>query len=171
MTTTYARAAIHHTKACANTRVAVHSTPSVALATTNPTPRRQLVISPPPQGLDYQEICEATNRSPESLSRTSAKVIHRLLTGDLSRLRSEFIADELGISPTTLRRRLRADQVSYQELLDLARQYRCEKLLSNRWVPGKTMAWDLGYAEVNSFYRAFKRWTGISYSEVKLRYI
>jgi AraC-like DNA-binding protein len=38
-------------------------------------------------------------------------------------------------------------------------------------VPGKTLAWKLGYAEVNSFYRAFKRWTGSSYSDMKLQFI
>jgi AraC-like DNA-binding protein len=94
-----------------------------------------------------------------------------LLAGDLSRLRSERIADDLGISPTTLRRRLRADDTNYQALLDQVRQYRCEKQLSERWLPGKCLAWELGYAEVNSFYRAFRRWTGFNYSEIKLRYV
>jgi AraC-like DNA-binding protein len=94
-----------------------------------------------------------------------------LIAGDLSRLRSDHIADELGISPTTLRRRLRVDNISYQELLDQVRQYHCECQLEDRWVPGKTLAWKLGYAEVNSFYRAFKRWTGSSYSDMKLQFI
>lgn len=110
-------------------------------------------------------------REPSSLSRTTSRVLHMLLNGDLSRLRSEFVADELGISPTTLRRRLRADRTCYQELLDRARQHRCEVQLQRRWLPGKSLAWELGYAEVNSFYRAFRRWTGVSYSEFKTRYI
>lgn len=105
------------------------------------------------------------------LSRTTTRVIQMLLGGDLSRLRSETIADDLGISPTTLRRRLRADETNYQALLDLVRQYRCEKQLDERWLPGKCIAWELGYAEVNSFYRAFRRWTGLNYSEIKLRYV
>lgn len=105
------------------------------------------------------------------LSRTTTRVIQMLLGGDLSRLRSDTIADDLGISPTTLRRRLRADDTNYQALLDQVRQYRCEKQLADRWVPGKCIAWDLGYAEVNSFYRAFRRWTGLNYSEIKLRYV
>ena len=105
------------------------------------------------------------------LSRTTTRVIQMLLGGDLSRLRSDNIADDLGISPTTLRRRLRADDTNYQALLDQVRQYRCEKQLADRWVPGKCIAWDLGYAEVNSFYRAFRRWTGLNYSEIKLRYV
>lgn len=109
--------------------------------------------------------------SRRDLSRTTIRVIQMLLSGDLSRLRSDSVADELGISPTTLRRRLRADDTNYQALLDQVRQHRCEKQLAQRWLPGKCLAWELGYAEVNSFYRAFRRWTGLNYSEIKLRYV
>ena len=70
----------------------------------------------------------------------------------------------------TLRRRLRADHTSYQFLLDRARHYRCEQQLRQRWLPGKCLADQLGYLEVNSFYRAFRRWTGLTYSEYKFRY-
>jgi len=148
----------------------IHTQPNQAIHPRR-IPAHPLHLSIPVPDLDYEQIAEATELPPDALSKTTARVLHLLLTGDLSRLRSENVADELGISPTTLRRRLRADRVSYQELLDLARQYRCEKELGKRWVPGKTLAWDLGYSEVNSFYRAFKRWTGSNYSEVKLQYI
>ncbi len=103
------------------------------------------------------------------LSRTTDRVLQILLEGDLYRLRADSVASELGMSGTTLRRRLRADHTSYQFLLDRARQYRCEQQLQRVWRPGKCMADELGYLEVNSFYRAFRRWTGITYSEYKLR--
>ncbi len=103
------------------------------------------------------------------LSRTTDRVLQILLTGDLYRLRADTVAGELGMSGTTLRRRLRADHTSYQFLLDRARQYRCEQQLKQMWRPGKCMADELGYLEVNSFYRAFRRWTGVTYSEYKLR--
>ncbi len=103
-------------------------------------------------------------------SRTTDNVLHILLGGDLARLRASSVAEQLGMSGTTLRRRLRADHTSYQFLLDRARQYRCEKTLRQQWLPGKCLADELGYLEVNSFYRAFRRWTGISYSEYKLRH-
>ncbi|MEE4278455.1 MAG: AraC family transcriptional regulator [Halieaceae bacterium] len=98
------------------------------------------------------------------LSRTTECVLRMLLEGDLGRLRAESVAESLGISCTTLRRRLRNDHTNYQFLLDRARQYRCEARLRERWLPGKCLADELGYLEVNSFYRAFRRWTGISYS-------
>ena len=105
-----------------------------------------------------------------ALSRTTDRVLQILLQGDLGRIRSDTVAEHLGISCTTLRRRLRADHTSYQFLLDRARQYRCEQRLRQSWLPGKCLADELGYIEVNSFYRAFRRWTGLSYSEYKLRY-
>lgn len=104
------------------------------------------------------------------LSCTTDRVLRMLLDGDLARLRAEGVAESLGISCTTLRRRLRNDHTSYQFLLDRARQYRCESRLRERWLPGKCLADEMGYLEVNSFYRAFKRWTGLSYSEYKLSY-
>lgn len=104
------------------------------------------------------------------LSRTTDRVLEILLGGDLSRLRADSVAESLGMSSTTLRRRLRADHTCYQFLLDRARQYRCERLLRSMWLPGKCLADELGYLEVNSFYRAFRRWTGLSYSEYKARY-
>ncbi len=103
------------------------------------------------------------------LSRTTDRVLRILLQGDLARLRAESVAEHLGMSCTTLRRRLRADHTSYQFLLDRARQYRCEQMLADIWLPGKCLADELGYLEVNSFYRAFRRWTGLSYSAYKLQ--
>ncbi len=143
----------------------IYSTPYAARRTAS------LHIQPPTLAVDWDAISAATERAPDQLSQTTLKVIQLLLTGDLFRLRSETIADELGISPTTLRRRLRADRLCYQGILDQVRQYRCEKQLTQRWLPGKTLAWDLGYAEVNSFYRAFKRWSGENYSDIKRRFI
>ncbi|MFV8819161.1 helix-turn-helix domain-containing protein [Haliea sp. E17] len=99
--------------------------------------------------------------------RTTDQVLRILLEGDLARIRADSVAEDLGISATTLRRRLRADHTSYQFLLDRARQYRCEQQLRERWLPGKCLAAQLGYLEVNSFYRAFRRWTGMSYTEYK----
>ena len=104
----------------------------------------------------------------KKLSFTTLKVVDTLLRGDLARLRSDTLADAMRISPTTLRRRLSRDGTNYQAILDAVRRYRCEQQLAIHWVPGKCLAWDLGYAEVNSFYRAFRRWTGANYSEMKL---
>ena len=69
------------------------------------------------------ELCiRITNRAPHELSRTTLSVIDLLLYGDLLRLRSEGVADTLHISPTILRRRLRADGTNYQNIFDHVRR-------------------------------------------------
>ncbi|MCH1444715.1 MAG: hypothetical protein L7V32_00340, partial [Luminiphilus sp.] len=61
-----------------------------------------------------ERLLEFFERKPQTpLSHTTLKVIDVLLTGDLSRIRSETLADSLRISPTTLRRRLSRDGMSY----------------------------------------------------------
>ncbi len=124
----------------------------------------------PRRPLERREASEIQEPGYLPLSRTTDRVLAILLDGDLYRLRAESVAESLGISCTTLRRRLRNDHTSYQFLLDRARQYRCESRLRERWLPGKCMADELGYLEVNSFYRAFRRWTGISYSAYRTRH-
>ena len=118
------------------------------------------------------DLCvRITGKAPYELSRNSRSVIDLLLNGDLLRLRLEEVADAVHISPTTLRRRLRADGIHYQSNLDQVRRHRCTLVLEKRWLPGKCDAWELGYAEVNSFYRAFRRRTGHNYSDLKQLYV
>lgn len=112
-----------------------------------------------------------TDRAPHELSHTTLSVIDLLLNVDLLRLRLEEVAGTLHISPATLRRRLRADGTNYQSILDHIRRQRCTAMLEKRWLPGKCVAWELGYAEVNSFYRPFRRWAGHNYSDLKRQYI
>jgi len=131
------------------------------------TPAARAADLPPVPAILPEQIPEKPGYM--ALSRTTDRVLQILLGGDLSRLRADSVAESLGMSSTTLRRRLRADHTCYQFLLDRARQYRCEQILAGMWLPGKCLADELGYLEVNSFYRAFRRWTGISYSEYKLR--
>ena len=118
------------------------------------------------------DLCvRITGKAPHELSRTSLSVIDLLLNGDLLRLRSEAVADAVQISLTTLRRRLWADGIHYQSILDQVRRHRCTLMLEKRWLPSKSVAWELGYAEVNSFYRTLRRWTGHNYSGLKQLYV
>jgi AraC-like DNA-binding protein len=99
--------------------------------------------------------------------RMTPRVLRLLLRADLDAVRAKKIAARLYVSPSTLRRRLRSEGTSYQELLDRVRCRRCEKALSSRWLPGKSIADELGYSQPNSFYRAFGKWTGMTYTEFR----
>ncbi len=95
------------------------------------------------------------------------RVLHALLLSDLETVSATWVASCLCVSTSTLRRRLRKEGTSYQLLLDQVRRYRCEKTLSQRWLPGKCLASSLGFSQPNSFYRAFGRWTGMTYTQYK----
>lgn len=110
-------------------------------------------------------VLQTKYRSPN----TTEAVLRALLNMDLRYCNVTAVARSMGISSSTLRRRLQDDQTSFSFLSDRARQYRCEQLLKTQWLPGKCLADELGYAEPNSFYRAFKRWTGIAFREYKRR--
>lgn len=98
------------------------------------------------------------------------RVLRILLMCDLETISADEVARRLFVSQSTLRRRLQAENTSYQQLLDQVRRYRCEKALARRWLPGKSIAGQLGFSQPNSFYRAFGRWTGMTYTEYKRRH-
>ena len=106
---------------------------------------------------------------PRSHSRKPLRmrVLRILLLADLEKVSADKVARRLFVSQSTLRRRLKAENTSYQRLLDQVRRHRCEKTLARRWLPGKSIAGELGFTQPNSFYRAFGRWTGMTYTQYK----
>jgi AraC-like DNA-binding protein len=70
------------------------------------------------------------------------------------------VADRLGVSERTLRRRLAADGTSYQRLLDEVRASLAEELIGTGRLSVEEVAVRLGYAEASSFIAAHRRWTG-----------
>ena len=65
-------------------------------------------------------------------------------------------------SPSTLRRRLRAQDTSYQQLLDELRYARAQQLLGQHSLPIYRIAEALGFKETASFRHAFQRWSGVA---------
>ena len=79
------------------------------------------------------------------------------------------IASRLGLSQRTLARRLAAEGLNFSDVLeslkvDLARRYLVDNDLSISQV-----AWLLGYLEASSLTHAFKRWTGMTPRQARLR--
>jgi AraC-like DNA-binding protein len=66
----------------------------------------------------------------------------------------------LAMSSRTLQRRLAAEGVSYQELLDEARKEAAGRHISEQALAICEVAYLLGYSEPAPFHRAFRRWYG-----------
>jgi AraC-like DNA-binding protein len=69
-------------------------------------------------------------------------------------------ARDLGLSPRSLRRRLAEEGASFRALSQAALQASATQMLGEGRRPVPEVASRLGFTDVSSFERAFKRWTG-----------
>jgi len=89
--------------------------------------------------------------------------LRRLLSRDSSRWPDlEAVAAHLHISPQTLRRHLREEGSSFQELKDQLRRDIAIYHLSRADLSLQQIAEQLGFSEPSAFHRAFKKWTGLT---------
>lgn len=70
------------------------------------------------------------------------------------------VARDMGLSRQTLYRRLKAEGVTFEQLLDELRHRLALRLVREQRLPVKQAAWQLGFSDPAAFSRAFKRWTG-----------
>lgn len=81
----------------------------------------------------------------------------------------ERVARDLGYSRQTLYRRLKAEGVTYEQLLDGLRR-RLGLRFMREGLSVKEAAYRLGFSDPAAFSRAFKRWTGSSPSGMRTRH-
>jgi AraC-like DNA-binding protein len=80
---------------------------------------------------------------------------------------SDEVAQRLGISEQTLRRKLSAEGISYQQIKDNLRSDLANKLLANRSLTIGQVAKQLNFSEPRAFTRAFKQWSGLTPREYR----
>ena len=80
------------------------------------------------------------------------------------------VARDLGYSRQTLYRRLKAEGVTYEQLLDGLRRRLALPLVRQEGLSVKEAAYRLGFSDPAAFSRAFKRWTGSSPSGMRTRH-
>ncbi len=99
---------------------------------------------------------------------TSRRVRAALLEGLPSGLVAvEDVAKKLALSTRTLQRRIEAEGASFQQILRETREALARHYLENTTLPTAEIAFLLGFDEANSFYRAFRAWTGSTPDSVR----
>lgn len=93
-----------------------------------------------------------------SITETVRWIMKRSLTG--GRPDVQATASELGMSDRTLQRRLTDEGTSFKHLLTQARHEQARGYLADPSLDIKEVAFLIGYADQNSFYRAFRLWEG-----------
>lgn len=82
--------------------------------------------------------------------------------------RREQVAEMLCVSERTLQRRLSEEGTSFAELVDAVRRERAERMLARGFLSVTEMACELGFSDPSNFYRACKRWFGLSPSSLRV---
>ncbi|HEY5288828.1 MAG TPA: AraC family transcriptional regulator [Caulobacteraceae bacterium] len=97
-------------------------------------------------------------------SKSVRGTVERLLMPILHKgeARMESIAAAMGVSRQTLFRRLKAEGVTFERVLDELRHKLALDYLAGRKVSVNETAYLVGFSEPAAFSRAFKRWTGQS---------
>ncbi len=89
--------------------------------------------------------------------RLGAALLEALPAGETSR---ERLSRRLAVGTRTLQRRLNDEGTSFQEVLNATRETLARHYLGRTQLPVGEIAFLLGYQDQNSFYRAFRAWTG-----------
>jgi len=118
---------------------------------------------------DERTLKHFLERSPADLlsrpddGHSLSSQLRRLLSRDSSPWPDlDAVAAHLHISPQTLRRHLREEGTSFQELKDQLRRDIAIYHLSRNDLPLQQIAEQLGFSEPSAFHRAFKKWTGLT---------
>jgi len=91
--------------------------------------------------------------------RVEAILMPILHTGEAS---MDLVADKMGLSRQTLYRQLKAEDVTFEEVLDELRHKLALNFLAGKKVSVNETAYLVGFSDPAAFSRAFKRWTGMS---------
>lgn len=92
-------------------------------------------------------------------ARVESLLMSMLHTGDAS---VDTVAAKMGLSRRTLQRKLAAEGVTFEGVLDDLRRQLALHYLNGKKVSANETAYLVGFSEPAAFSRAFKRWTGAS---------
>jgi len=106
-----------------------------------------------------EALLDKLERSKSMRGRVESLLTPLLPTGEAT---MDAIAKQLGLSRQSLFRKLRAEGVTFEEVLDDLRHTLALRYLNGEALSVKETAFRLGFSEPASFSRAFKRWTGTS---------
>ncbi len=91
--------------------------------------------------------------------KVRARLVDCLSSGDAT---EKNVAESLHMSPRTLQRRLAEENTTYKKVLEETRRQLAKRFISDHGLTLNEITYLLGFSEISSFSRSFKRWTGMA---------
>lgn len=111
----------------------------------------------------FEDYAAALIRELDAECSFAEHVREAVAEGLLRGVRSEReVAEKLGVTRRTLRRRLAAEGLTFREIRRDLLRTRAERMLRENRLPISEISYLLGYSEPSTFHRAFREWTGRS---------
>jgi AraC-like DNA-binding protein len=104
-------------------------------------------------------MCASVSKPTIPISKVRLLILDLLADGHPT---LEMVAQELEVSPRTLQRRLKENDLTHSQLVHQLRFSRACQLLSQHQMRIKQIARETGFATPSAFSRAFHSWTGQS---------
>jgi len=111
----------------------------------------------------YAELCQLCDRLTDELklgAGLAGRVRSMILTNLLRHTNFGLIAEQLKMSPRSLRRRLQEEGTSFRELVDEVRAQLAIKYVRDTSLSIEDVTYTLGFNDASAFRHAFRRWTG-----------
>lgn len=115
-----------------------------------------------------EQLADSALRARRPVEDFPATVAARIEEALESGAGAEEVAARLHMSKRTLQRRLEEAGLSFQELLDRVRAEKARVLIRDEDLELAEVAFQLGFSDVSSFSRSFRRWTGVSPGHYRL---
>jgi AraC-like DNA-binding protein len=114
-----------------------------------------------------EEVLAARGGALGLVARLQSAVLAELARGPPS---FAAVAKRMGMSARTLRRRLEEEGTTFRDLVDVVRKEAALDHLRQQTLALAEVAFVLGFSDPSAFHRAFKRWTGTTPAEYRLRH-
>jgi AraC-like DNA-binding protein len=114
-----------------------------------------------------EETCERLIGQSRISSGLSGEVYQLLLNGPSQFPSMTLVAAQLGLHERTLRRRLAAENSSYDAIVDDVRRKLAIEYLQMTRMSVDDVAWKVGFSDSSNLRRAIRRWTGKTISELR----
>jgi AraC-like DNA-binding protein len=108
---------------------------------------------------EAEALLSRLDSSKSMTGRVEKLLIPMLPSGEAS---VEIIAGKLGVSRQTLFRKLKAEGITFEKVLDELRHKLALHYLNGKKISVNETAYWVGFSDAAAFSRAFKRWTGSS---------
>jgi AraC-like DNA-binding protein len=124
--------------------------------------RRRLVFSNKEVAHTKDQNCRSIIHNLQSQISIAQRAQQLIASAEIENLCLEQVAKVLCLSPRSLRRHLQSEGLQFKTLVDQRKQTIALELVQENKLPLSVIAGQLGYQDLSSFSRAFKRWHGQS---------